>query len=604
MNRDCKSALYEIISQNRVPDDCRHVFLCIIGITKPIDKLVIADLFGSNEASGDYTPEVKDVEMPLKDERLRTIQLVNIRSFYGDKNQTKRNFGLKLNVKNTPVSLFLVGSNSTGKSSIFSALEKYYTGMVSYAKAVNCNEINYMTFGFGLAKKADTELIKLDVGYFVESGHQKEKWEPLNKLNDITTCASFCSDYDIERIEKSGENLNEFILEQLGYGDLFLLRKQIETLLINLKDPYEISEQEFSSTEWAEIIEAFILLHSQNKLNDIEPFQEASNIEKAISRGEIHDIFRSRWDMIAKGSNLYIESTNAEFGFAEFFFSVTGDDRHGKTSVERLAMMYKELFKRLGELENDPKMIVEILNEMYMQKNVIYEKERKNSEMPISSENRREALTTVLTLVKDKCDHILSTIYNDSHLFIEDILKRFSPPNETYRFNFDKGVVSMTILVETEKGVFPAQPQDYLNTFRFKLYCVALKIALALSKMKERRVSAPIVIDDIFSASDFENTLKLEQFVYTIFKTYDEVLKDKLSLQLILLTHDDMVQGAFRRGIKLRLEEAGRVQLFQNDSYRDYFLCGRLFNIKDWTEFLNNVKCDDNHKFINLYLEN
>ena len=87
-------------------------------------------------------------------------------------------------------------------------------------------------------------------------------------------------------------------------------------------------------------------------------------------------------------------------------------------------------------------------------------------------------------------------------------------------------------------------------------------------------------------------------------KKVSDVLKDKLSLQLILLTHDDMVQGAFRRGIKLRLEEAGRVQLFQNDSYRDYFLCGRLFNIKDWTEFLNNVKCDDNHKFINLYLEN
>ena len=162
----------------------------------------------------------------------------------------------------------------------------------------------------------------------------------------------------------------------------------------------------------------------------------------------------------------------------------------------------------------------------------------------------------------------------------------------------------MSILVETENGTFPASPQDYLNTFRFKLYCVALKIALALSKMKERRVSAPIVIDDIFSASDFENTLKLEQFVYTIFKTYDEVLQDKLSLQLILLTHDEMVQGAFRRGIKLRLEEAGNVQLFQNDSYRDHFLCGRLFDKKDWTEYLNNVKCSDTDKFINLYLEN
>lgn len=601
MNRDCKSALYEIISQNGVPEDCRHVLLCVIGSAKSPDKLVIADLFGSNEASGDYTPEVKDVEQPLKDERLRTIQLVNIRSFYGDKNQTKRNFGLKLNVKNTPVSLFLVGSNSTGKSSIFSALEKYYTGMVSYAKAVNCNEINYMTFGFGLAKKADAELIKLDVGYFVESGHQKEKWEPLKKMNDITSSASFCSDYDIERIEKSSKNLNEFILEQLGYGDLFLLRKQIEFLLINLKDPYEISKQELLSSEWEEIIEAFIKLYNDNNLINIEkPFVDVSEIKKEISREkqQRHDIFSSRWDILSKGRASY----NVEMGFADFFFSELEPEKQGNVSVERLAMMYQTLFEKLEDLRL--KNIVDVLDEMYMNKNNIFEKERKNAEMPISSENRREALATVLTLVKDKCDHILSTIYNDSHLFIEDILKRFSPPNETYRFNFDKGVVSMTILVETEKGTFPANPQDYLNTFRFKLYCVALKIALALSKMNERRISVPIVIDDIFNASDFENTLKLELFVYNIFKTYDEVLQTTLPLQLILLTHDEMVQGAFRRGIKLRLEEAGNVQLFQNDSYRDYFLCGRLFDKKDWAEYLKSEKNSDAHKFINLYLEN
>lgn len=611
MNKDCTSALYEILSQNGVPEDCKHILLCIIGSTKSPDKLILADLFGENKASEDYIPLDKNTQIPLKDERLRTIQLVNVRSFYGDKKEAKNNFGLILNVNNIPVSLFLVGGNSTGKSSIFSTLEKYYTGMVSYAKAVNCNETNYMTFGFGQAKKNDTEPIKLEVGYYVESGHQREKWEPLKKSNDITTSASFCSDYDIERIEKSGENLNEFILEQLGYGDLFLLRKQIESLLMNLKDPYEIGEQEFSSIEWTEIIEAFILLHSEINQNfqiiqsDIELFQKTSNIENAISQGKCHKIFRSRWDMLIKENVSYKECNCVELGFVDFFFLNAGNNRHSKTSVERLAMMYKELFKRIGKLYHEPNnIIVEILDEMYMNKNVIFEKERKNAEMPISSDNRKEALTTVLTLIKNKCDQILSTIYNDSHQFIENILKRFSPSNEIYRFNFEKGTISMSILVKTEKGTFLANPQDYLNTFRFKLYCVALKIALALSKMKERRISAPIVIDDIFNASDFENTLKLEQFVYTIFKTYDEVLQDKLPLQLILLTHDEMVQGAFRRGIKLRLEEAGNVQLLKNDTYRDHFLCGRLFDKKDWAEYLKDIKDSDTQKFINLYLKN
>lgn len=602
MNKDCTSALYEIISQNGMPEECRHILLCIIGSTKTPDKLVVPDLFGGNEVGEDYTPQAKNLDIQLKDERLRTIQLVNIRSFYSN-NFNNKNFGLKLCTGANPVSLFLVGGNSTGKSSIFSALEKHYTGMVSHARAINSNETSYMTFGFGQVKK-------LDVGYLVESESQVREWESLqtSKPNDITTSAFFCSDYDIERIEKSGENLNEFILEQLGYGDLFLLRQRIDYLLKRLKVNYDINKQELTSTEWAEIIEAFILLHSKTDLNEIKLFQNESNIEKAVLQGKRHDIFRSHWDMLVRGSASYINKKNVGIGYGDFFFSGITNDRHEPTSTERLAIMYQELFKRIEEKNEESKSIVDILDEMYMSKNAIFQKERENAEMPISSENRKEALTTVSTLIKDKCDQILSTIYEDSHYFIENILKRFSPNNETYHFNFEKGIVSMSIIVETEEGNFSAKPQEYLNTFRFKLYCVALKIALALSKMKERRISAPIVIDDIFNASDFENTLKLEQFVYTIFKTYDEVLQDKLPLQLILLTHDEMVQGAFRRGIKLRLEETtGSVQLFNNDTYRDHFLCGRLFDKEDWAEYIKGLKDTkdfDAQEFINLYLEN
>lgn len=597
MNKDCTSAMYEILSRNEVSGDCKHVILCIIGSTKSPDKMVMADLFGENEASEDYNPPKNDAEEPLKDERLRAIQLVNIRSFYGDKSKRNENFGLNFSVKDYPVSLFLVGGNSTGKSSIFSALEKYYTGIVSYAKSVNCNETSYMTFGFGSVKK-------LDVGYIIESGSQKGKWESLQNNNDITTSASFCSDYDIERIEKSNDNLNEFILEQLGYGDLFLLRNQIEFLLTKLKDKYKINEKDFLSSEWTEIIEAFIIHHKNiSALGEIKSFSNISMIEKAISQGEKHNVFSSRWDMLIKGNAAsFFKRQNNDSGYADYFFSDTTRVSGGRTSKERLSMMYEELYKRIKEL--DSKNVVDVLDEMYMCKNAILEKERRNAEMLISSDNRKETLSTVLDLIKDKCNQILSNIYKDSHIFIEDILKRFSPPNESYCFNYEDGKVYMSIVVETEKGTFPAYPQYYLNTFRFKLYCVTLKIALALSKMKERRISVPIVIDDIFNASDFENTLKLEQFVYTIFKTYDEVLRDKTPLQLILLTHDEMVQGAFRRGIKLRLEENGRVQSFQNDTYREYFLCGRLFDKRDWTEYISSTKWSNPNKFINLYIEN
>ena len=311
-----KSALYEIISQDGMPEDCRHVLLCIIGSTKTPDKLIVPDLFGGNEIGEDYTPQAKNLDTQLIDERLRTILLVNIRSFYSN-NFNNKNFGIKLCNGTNPVSLFLVGGNSTGKSSIFLAIEKYYTGMVSHARAINSNEMSYMTFGFGQVKD-------LNVGYLVESESQAEEWKTLqmSKPNDITTSASFCSDYDIERIEKSGENLNEFILEQLGYGDLFLLRQRIDFLLKGLKVNYDISEQELTFTEWAEIIEAFILLHSKTDLNDIKLFQKQSNIEKAVLQGEHHEIFRSHWDMLFKGSAGYINRNNIGIGYGDFFFQI------------------------------------------------------------------------------------------------------------------------------------------------------------------------------------------------------------------------------------------------------------------------------------------
>lgn len=594
MNKDCTSALYDILSENEVPEDSRHVLLCIIGSTKSPDKLVISDLFGGNEASENYTKSSIDDNVPLNDMRLMSIRLINIRSFYSYTDENKSEFGLTLSREDHPISLFLVGGNSTGKSSIFSAIEKFYTGNVSHAKAVNSDVINYMTYGFGQIKKAK-------VGYRVRTGCQSEMWESLQRQNDIATIASFCSDYDIERIEKSSENLNEFILEQLGYGDLFLLHNRIEQLLKGLKTNYEIGKQEFSSIEWTEIIEALILYHNQNNLSEIELYMNTTKIKDAISQGISGQIFPSRWAMLIKGSASAVNTYNVELGYADYMFSDTANEKDGKTSAERLAMMYQELYKRIDEIRSEAKTTVDVLDEMYMNKNVVFEKERKNAEMPISSENRKAALTTVSSLVKEKCDQILYAIYVDSHSFIEDILKRFSPRNEKYQFTFDKGVVSMVINVTTEKSSFTAKPQEYLNTFRFKLYCVTLKIALAFSKMKERRITVPVVIDDIFNASDFDNTLKLEQFVYTIYKTYDEVLNDDKNLQLILLTHDEMVQGAFRRGIKLRLEQSGKVQLFNNDTYRNYFLCGRLFDREECAKYFAN---DNSSNFVNLYIEN
>ena len=49
-----------------------------------------------------------------------------------------------------------------------------------------------------------------------------------------------------------------------------------------------------------------------------------------------------------------------------------------------------------------------------------------------------------------------------------------------------------------------------------------MKIAIAYDWMLREKKALPIVIDDIFNASDFENSIKLEYFAYNIKKLYDD----------------------------------------------------------------------------------
>ena len=121
--------------------------------------------------------------------------------------------------------------------------------------------------------------------------------------------------------------------------------------------------------------------------------------------------------------------------------------------------------------------------------------------------------------------------------------------------------------------------------------------------MKLKDIRVPIVIDDVFNASDFENNLRLEYFVYNIYKAYDSMSFDE-PLQLIVLTHDEMVLNAFRNGANMMIEDkSGRGLMKDARQYQ----CGRLFSYryaKKMAEELNPaIKDEKGVKFYNLYMQ-
>ena len=104
---------------------------------------------------------------------------------------------------------------------------------------------------------------------------------------------------------------------------------------------------------------------------------------------------------------------------------------------------------------------------------------------------------------------------------------------------------------ETKEIIRETDARGYLNTFRFKMYCVSIKMSLAFCCKKLYNFNAPIVIDDVFDSSDFQNREKIREFIFNLYKAHDEIFsKDNSQMQLIFFTQDDVIGDSVFEGIK------------------------------------------------------
>ena len=216
-----------------------------------------------------------------------------------------------------------------------------------------------------------------------------------------------------------------------------------------------------------------------------------------------------------------------------------------------------------------------------------------------------EVLQIIINQIKTKEREIVVSFAQDRFDMIKEILGIFSNTEGDLYIPDRLPVDELRFEIKSSKkevNTYHATPQEYYNSFRYKLYAVSFKIALAFTEMKLKDIRVPIVIDDVFNASDFENNLRLEYFVYNIYKAYDSMLFDE-PLQLIVLTHDEMVLNAFRNGANMMIDDkTGRGLMKDARQYQ----CGRLFSYryaKKMAEELNSaIKDEKGVKFYNLYM--
>jgi hypothetical protein len=91
-----------------------------------------------------------------------------------------------------------------------------------------------------------------------------------------------------------------------------------------------------------------------------------------------------------------------------------------------------------------------------------------------------------------------------------------------------------------DKTQSPQEVNKYFNTFHYRLFCTMVGISIAVASRKNTGINLPLVLDDVFYASDFENRATIEEFITKLFELFREFTPDK-ELQLILFTHDQLI---------------------------------------------------------------
>lgn len=516
---------------NDVDSKCRNALLKMIYSSNPL-AIRINDLNntdGNAESSG----------LVLKDYRIRDLIFNDFRTYPSSEEHA---YGVSFEKDNAPASLFLIGRNGSGKSTLFSALEMIYSGQSSNAKESNGGDENsYLTYGFGKSEKVNGQS-----GWQLKCkfAGNNEYWSiDKDNVKELVPPSFLCSEMEIEESRKSSK-LYEWILKQLGYGKLLEIKKVIDELkrLNETQTQLLSTNQLFTTDDLKDLVNAIL-----NNIIDDSLKKELwlFSKEKNIKVNSNYRLFTSLWQKLAHTPN-----DSSEGAIFNPKISKSSDNE------EKIKKHIAKLYSKLNSIvEKHPENNSWGYDDV---KNLIQEIENDNGLNVDTSaeelENNRILLDGMSNVIEDFSNELVSDFILQNSSDIEEIMRMFSSHHEMYKFiNKEKGNIQnleMQISVENERG-FVTSPLEYFNTFRYRLYFVTLKLALSFKWMEHTGIAAPVVIDDVFNASDFDNSVKLESYIYLVKKIFVHACIEKgfeKPLQLIILTHDDMVYNSVKNG--------------------------------------------------------
>lgn len=515
-----------------------------------------------------------------------------------------------------PPSILIQGWNGSGKTSVFSALEYLFTGQMSSLEKQRLYE-NEIKGSIPYAKKDINDVF---INVTTKTNHFS--FGPNANFQSIFGTLSlypfFCSEYDVDNLLEN--RLTKYVYDQMGYGrtkhiidklteeihdaiskhEDFGDVENIDAQIANLNGKIKVYRKFKTSfldilldiilvlqekSNWKEIVKEIISELSKRFIRPTKR-QDLSNKEKLLNKNSLKkerklvcisnkNELSNEYSEIEKA----IQANTNDYDPIELFPLVQSiEKRIDYFNLERecLRDFIQIIFNNYEEKTDLPDYDYDTIRVQYdtlldnIQKDIeSKEKTKLDLERFIRYNTNRvvydEFLKNFKNLVYGTVNKITGT-FKDFVMEVSDLFLVDDEEMLSFGFNVDTGSFNMEITLNNpdySSTATPFKPREYLNTFRYKLYCMTLKFVVAFTIKKFYNINFPIIIDDIFYSSDFSHRNMVRDYFRALFKKHDELFpKEDQKLQVIFFSHDEVVIDAAYRGIRDVTPNVNRLLLY------------------------------------------
>lgn len=183
-------------------------------------------------------------------------------------------------------------------------------------------------------------------------------------------------------------------------------------------------------------------------------------------------------------------------------------------------------------------------------------------------------------VISREIDKKVTTAFEPIRDTVETILKEFSS-GENYHVKVGKKPIEF----DEESGEILAEnivvdlcnfqdepwlsPNKYYNGFRYKIFCLSVCVSIAIAVRKKTRINLPVVMDDILTCADFDHRLQFESFFKRVVELFKKHSPEGMPLQLIYLTHDELMYDSVCRVMSKNDNETISARLLTADNAQE-----------------------------------